>query len=96
MSAIKYILNKENHSNKGQIIINGQNGNFAELVFNTVKGNPPDLTPYEINAIGESIVKSLMDNLYIDIDNKDEIDKLKSDIELNIIKSSPNDTKPFK
>lgn len=93
LSAIRFVLNKENPIDKGKIIINGQNGNFAELVFNTVKGNPPDLTPKEINAIGESIVKSLMDNLYIDLDNPEELNSLKSSIEFTIIESSPDDIK---
>lgn len=85
----------EDHTklDEGNLVIGSESGGLAHIIFNTVDGETVKLKTEEIEKIGQVIINAMMLNSDIDLENKQEVDDLVSEIEFKIIDSLPSTLK---
>lgn len=98
IGTMKYVINNSGSSKgekpnpkKGNIFIQGNNGNLAQIVFNMIKGGPVNLEQSEVEKIATGIIQVVMP--YVDslnTDNPKEIESIQNLIELSVIENLPN------
>lgn len=77
-------------SDEGSLIIGGETGGLAHIVFATVQGDTAKLKKSEIEKIGSVIMGEILKNLDINTSDQDEVDKFIENLEYMIIDSLPN------
>lgn len=92
-SSICASLNKilSNKENLGRIVLQGTTSFLANIPIKTIDGKTIDLTKDNIDDIGNIVIKHILDNIDLNINDEKEVQEFKNKLELEIIESLPND-----
>lgn len=88
-NAVKSIVKGPQKDNEGNLIIGGDSGGLAHIVFNTIKGDTLKLTDEEVNNVGQLVIDTIIQNINIDLENEKEVNGFIETLELKIIEGLP-------
>lgn len=95
ISSVKRLLNNAiaSDTDNGRIAFNGHEGILALLGFNMIKGGDVEIHQSEVQKIGSVIMGHIEKNVGRDFSAEEDVESLRREIELDIIKALPNKIK---
>ncbi len=89
-SSFNYSVNNGDNKQANLVIGNGEEG-IAHIVLNTLNDTSIKLGEDDIEKVGNALMDIIIQNNGINVENKDETEQLRKDIEFKIIESLPVD-----
>lgn len=93
ITVVRHIAKKAgNGDDIGTIVINGSENNLTQIVFKTITGDSVDLKKDDVDKIGEVIMEIVMDHAEDNLDDPEQLKKIRSEIEYKVVEALPDYT----
>ncbi len=91
---LKHIAgNSPKNKGRGNLVLGTEGSPLASIFYNTVTGDVARLEREEVEQVGGVIMQVIMSHLSTDLDDAEELRRLKAEIEYKLVDSLPNHIK---
>lgn len=91
LTALKAISGAfEKNKDNGKLIIAQQETGFAHIVYKTMTGDIAKLSEKEVDKIGNVIMDVILAHIDINLDDTEQVNKIKAEMEYKIIEAMPS------
>lgn len=95
MTTLKFVANKyagvNSGSDTGNVVIGSEDQGLAHIAFKTLTGNVAKLRKEDVEKLGSSILQVIMSNIDTNLDDENELNKIKQELEVRLLEALPPD-----